>query len=154
VLGRSAKIFGKTFVNIWEGIKNTAKGVVNFIIGVMNKFLGGLERMLNNAIDGINKLIKLLNKVPGVKIKKLRDVDIPKIPSFQTGGIMPHTGLAYLHAGERVVPKSKTHGDVIFAPMITINAEVSSEYDVRQLANDLNKYWVSDFERAIKGRSI
>lgn len=28
------------------------------------------------------------------------------IPTFQTGGVMPHTGFAYLHKGEQVIPAS------------------------------------------------
>ena len=32
--------------------------------------------------------------------------NIPEIPGFQEGGIMPHTGLAYLHKGETIIPSN------------------------------------------------
>ena len=36
------------------------------------------------------------------------------IPSFASGGTMPHSGLAYLHAGETVTPADQSSkGDII-----------------------------------------
>jgi hypothetical protein len=73
-----------------------------------------------------------------------------KMPSFQTGGIMPETGLAYLHKGERVTPANEVNNSPNMN--ITINANVSSDYDVRRIAEQIKQYWVSDFERLTQRR--
>lgn len=144
---------GDFFKNVWEGIKNVFKGVINFIISLMNGWISGFESMINFAIRGLNALIKLINKVPGIKIGTIGEINLPRIPSFQTGGIMPNNGLAFLHAGERVIPKNQVNSGVInFSPTITVNANVSSSYDVRQLASDLNSYWAQDFQRMMRSR--
>jgi len=70
-----------------------------------------------------------------------------RISSFQTGGVMPYTGLAYLHKGETIIPAGSS-------PSITINAVISNDYDVRRLAEELKRYWVADYERVSAGRSI
>jgi len=52
------------------------------------------------------------------------------IPQFQRGGIMPYDGLAYLHAGERVIPASQhiTHSRVVHYHFShTWHAPISSE---------------------------
>jgi hypothetical protein len=63
---------------------------------------------------------------------------------------MPYTGLAMLHKGETITPAGQT----INNSPITINATVSSDYDVRRLADQLSKYWTNDMERQSKGRGI
>jgi len=35
-----------------------------------------------------------------------------------------------------------------------VNAVVNSDYDVRRLAEELKRYWVSDFERVSQGRTL
>jgi len=77
-----------------------------------------------------------------------------KILGFKTGGIMPNDGLAYLHKGEKVVPQHEVGLGSVGGPNIIINANISSDYDVRRLADQLKKYWVNDFERVSQGRSI
>ena len=74
------------------------------------------------------------------------------VPSFQKGGVMPHTGLAHLHAGETIIPAGQSGGSGVVN--ITINADVASDYDVRKIAEELKRYWVSDFERVSQGRTI
>ena len=71
--------------------------------------------------------------------------------SFQTGGIVPRTGPYLLHQGETVVPTGQTNNNI--SPNITINANISSDYDVRRLAEELKRYWVSDFDRVSQGRT-
>ncbi|MBE3092811.1 MAG: hypothetical protein IMZ51_04035 [Chloroflexi bacterium] len=155
------------FSIIIDGIKQMFQGLGTFVFGIFITIgnaitailIGALKIVLNvvtviidGVIWGVNLLIKAVNKVPGVNFKK---IDF-KMPSFQEGGIMPYTGMAYLHAGEKVIPKNqvgKVDGSVItFSPTISINAQVSSDYDVRKLADELNYYWAKDFERMIKGR--
>jgi len=53
--------------------------------------------------------------------------DVPKIPTYQTGGYVPTTGLALLHAGETVIPAGQGTG----GPAVVItNAHFGSEVDV------------------------
>jgi hypothetical protein len=69
---------------------------------------------------------------------------LKKILGFQTGGIMPYTGLAYLHQGEKITPAGQTTN---FTPNVTIYASVSNDMDIRSLADKLSRYWVSDYQR-------
>jgi len=51
-----------------------------------------------------------------------------EVPSFQTGGYVPHTGLALLHAGEYVVPKEENYKSVSFGDVsivVNTNGEVN-----------------------------
>jgi hypothetical protein len=43
--------------------------------------------------------------------------------------------------------------NMTYAPIITVNATVSSDYDVRKLAGELNKYWSADMDRISKSRN-
>ena len=142
------------FRNLWEGVKNIFKSAVNFLIDIVNNWIKGLEGALNFAIKGINLLIKAINLIPGVKIKELKDINLGRIPKLQTGGFIKEEGLAYLHAGETVVPKGESTGGgtINFAPNTTINASVSNEYDVRKLAEQLNYYWAQEFQRQLRNR--
>jgi len=57
------------------------------------------------------------------------------IPSFQTGGVMPHDGLASLHKGETIIPANQSGG-------VTVNIGVVQGLDAedisRALSNELN----------------
>ena len=45
-----------------------------------------------------------------------------------------------LHKGETVVPTTQGGG---FSPTVNINANIASDYDVRRLAEELKRYWVT-----------
>lgn len=84
---------GDFFGGIWDGIKNTFKSAINFLI-----------RGINIYIDGVNMAIKGMNIV-----NPFKDVpNIPHIPEFAKGGVMPGPigmpGLAIVHGGERITP--------------------------------------------------
>jgi hypothetical protein len=138
------------FTTVWNAIANFFKGIINTIISYINALISGFEGMLNFAIKGINALIKLINKIPGVNIGTIGEIRLGRIPSLQEGGFIQKEGLAYLHAGETVTPKGG--GGMVFSPNTTINATVSSSYDVRKLADELNSYWASDFQRLMRSR--
>ncbi len=142
------------FVKLWEGIKSTFKGSINFMISGLNFWIKSFESMINLAIKGLNTLIDLMNKIPGVSIKTIGDVNLGRIPSFQTGGIIPETGLALLHKGERVIPRSEINrrglgGTIIFAPVTNIEAVISSDMDLDRLAEEINRKLAPQFERAV-----
>jgi hypothetical protein len=138
---------------IGEGIKNMFRGVVNFVANILNALIG----LVISALAQIVRAAQWIwNKIPGhAKVTWYEDImssgaGKKLIPTFQTGGVMPHTGLAMLHAGETITPAGEQN--INNAPNITINATISSDYDVKRLADQLNKYWSSSFDRISKGR--
>jgi hypothetical protein len=137
-----------------EGIKNMFKGIANFIINIINSMVGLIISALAQLIRPIQWI---WNKVPGhAKVTWYEDIMAAGagknlIPTFAGGGIMPYTGLAMVHAGETITPPGQSINN---APVFNINANVSSDYDVRRLADQLSKYWVSDMERISKSRGI
>lgn len=141
------------FAKLWEGIKSIFKSAINFIISGINIWIGGFENMINFAIKGLNALIKLINKVPGVNIGTIGDVSFGKIPSFQTGGLVPETGPALLHKGEMVIPRSEVNrgagNNIVFAPVTNIEATISSDVDIDRLAEEINRRLAPQFERAV-----
>jgi len=143
------------FKKIWEGIKYIFKNAMNFIIKGMNLWIRGIETMINSAIKGLNALIRLINKVPGVNIRTIGKISLPKIPTFQTGGLITQTGPAFLHRGERVLPKNRAGGsEIVFSPTVYISSTINNEMDIRLLATRLNEFWVRDFERIAQTRGI
>jgi len=70
------------------------------------------ENMKNISISAIQAIIMELNKIPReiVTIHRINTIGgnsgnlFGNIPFFQEGGVMPHTGLAYLHEGETITP--------------------------------------------------
>lgn len=78
------------FHGIWDGIVSIAKGAINLIIGFINDMIGGFDSI---GID-----------VGPVHIHP----NIPKIPLLASGGFIQSSGLAFVHAGEAVVPRAQT----------------------------------------------
>lgn len=89
-------------------------------------FVFGLGAALNFAVPGLTALAGAFNALKGsmdaaaaaaaAVSSAISRIPTPSlgglfgllpIPSFQTGGIMPHTGFAYLHEGEQIVPKDE-----------------------------------------------
>lgn len=89
-------------------------------------FVFGLGAALNFAVPGLTALTGAFNALKGsmdaaaaaasAVSGAISRIPTPSlgglagllpIPSFQTGGIMPHTGFAYLHEGEQIVPKDE-----------------------------------------------
>ena len=82
---------------------------------------------------------------------------IGSLLGFAQGGIVPgpigSPVPAIVHGGERIIPvgsNSQSQPSV----NININANISSDYDVRRLSEELKRYWILDFERVSKGRTI
>jgi len=67
----------------------------------------------------------------------------------QFGGSIAKTGTYLLHAGERVASSQNTGygGGGAMTNNITINANVSNDYDVRRLADQIERYWGGKYGR-------
>jgi hypothetical protein len=137
-----------------EGIKNIFKGTANFVANIIN----ALVSLIISALAQLIRPIEWIwNKIPGhAKVTWYEDIMAAGagknlIPTFQGGGIMPYTGMAMLHAGETVTPPGQ---GINSAPVFNITANVSNDYDVRRLADQLSKYWTTDFERISKARGM
>lgn len=77
---------------------------------------------------------------------------------YQYGGYVPHTGPAFLHAGEYVVPRGQSMGAVApagrvyrvdYHPTIEIVATLRDHYDVEALKRDLDDLYKREMERVV-----
>tara|TARA_Y100000310_G_scaffold328644_1_gene397103 strand:- start:483 stop:1832 length:1350 start_codon:yes stop_codon:yes gene_type:complete len=155
--------------NTWDGIISIIGGVIKTIInlfrtigtavarifyGIFLTIRQVLREIINFVIDKINWVIEKINAVSGKVGITLGT--IPHIPAFQTGGYVPETGLAMLHAGEYVLPSHRVAGlgaggdtNVTFSPIITITG--NSPMDINRVKAQLTDDLVSEVERRIRG---
>lgn len=109
---------GSFFGNIWNVIKqqftNIGSTIGNAIGGafkaVVNSIISFAQNAINGFIGAINGAIGLINKIPGVNIKTISQLNIPKLAQ---GGVISQPTLAMVgEAGdEAVVPlKNNTQG--------------------------------------------
>ena len=120
--------FSNKFTEAWQGIKNAFSSVGSFFSGIWNTIkdtftnigvtignaIGGAfkhvvnsiinfaQNTINGFIRSINKAIGFINAIPGVNIKPLRELNIPKLKVGMAN--VPYDNyLALLHKGERVL---------------------------------------------------
>lgn len=112
--------------NVWNGIKNAFSGVISFFQNIANtvtSFFGGIidgvvngisstfksvlngaftvvEGVVNFFIDGLNGAIGIINAIPGVNIKKISRLSIPR---FEEGGFPDSASLFF--ANENGIPE-------------------------------------------------
>jgi len=162
--------FRGVFSRAWTAIKNVFKGVASFFGGIWDKIkskfsklgtaIGGaisgavaagingiisfIEKAINGAIHLINGAIKLINKIPGVEIGKIKDIKLPRVNWNAEGGIFDHPtvlqGVGEAGA-EAVIPLNKfwRKMDAIAANAsgtenITVNVYGSDNMNVDELA--------------------
>jgi phage-related protein len=106
-------------LHIWDGIMAPFRAVVNGIANIWNSTVGQLHFDVPGWIPGIGG----------------KGWNAPTIPTFQTGGVMPYTGLALLHAGETVLP---TQNGPIGPAVVIHNVNLSTELDVDAFGRKLS----------------
>jgi len=74
---------------LWLGISSLVDIIVGSLIFAIKCLWFGIASFING-------IISLINLIPGVNIGLI------PLPTFQYGGVMPHTGLAWLEKDERV----------------------------------------------------
>jgi len=88
-------LFEKVLVQAIKNVGTTIAGIVN-IIGTVSR---AIESIINKIIDGINKLIRVINLIkPGEDIKQLSNVDFTPNSDQRVGGVQLPFG------GQSVVP--------------------------------------------------
>jgi len=131
------------FKAAWDWIASTIGTVVGWFAAVPGK-IAGVFSGLTGAITGpfkaaFNAIANIWNSTVGSLSFKIpgwvpglggKGFSMPKIPTFQYGGVMPYTGLALLHQGETVIPATAP-GPARTGPAVHIeNAVFATELDV------------------------
>lgn len=91
--------WGTFFSGLWDSItetfsdigSNIASAISDSVESGINGLLKWVEGAVNDVIDVINGAIDLINVVPGVSLKKIKDVSIPRLAS---GGVAHEPMLA------------------------------------------------------------
>lgn len=136
-----------SMANIWNAIWSTIKGIINSIIG-------GVEKLCNTVIKGLNKIIKPLTnvgntvlKAVGIKNFSFSAIGQVSLPRLNIGtDMVKQEGLAYLHAGEKVVP-----ADVVKGGYTGENSNEETNNLLRQLITTLEE---KDFDVSIDSDDI
>jgi len=138
---------------IIDWFKKLPGAIFNWIKGIPGKILDVFRGIGKQIYDMI--MPKSVQKVLGWASKGISAVG--DFLGFAQGGIVPgplgKPMMAMVHGGETITPAGKT-GATVLSPTFNINANISSDYDVRKLAEELKRYWVQDFERVSQGRGI
>lgn len=116
-LNNTLDMFGLTWGNVWEGIKQTTVRIVGAVITLV-------QEMINTVIKGINGIIRAINKVSNAAadvLGKDNKLEISEIKEVDFGGAdMLRTG--------------KMGGDTV---NITIMGDVSGEELIRNVQNQV-----------------
>jgi len=132
----------------WTSMNNLNVEKTKSTVNQINKELENISKDINTTVTTTHVIKAKYDLGVFNSIAKLLH-----LPGYAMGGLVPETGPAILHKGEQVIPANQVgSGQIIFSPATTINANVSSSYDVRQLADELNKYWAQDFQRMMRSR--
>lgn len=107
-------VFGKVtgfFTDVWTKIKNifskvgevVGNAITNTVKKAINAVLSTAVKIINGFIGAINLAISAINLIPGVNIKKLSQLDTPKLAK---GGVVDTATLALIgeRGKEAVVP--------------------------------------------------
>lgn len=135
IVDNVAKAIKNAFAKLWDGIKSIFSGVGNFfkntfnsvvnifknigstvgdaisgaVKGAINKVLSTATSIINGFIKAINLAISVINAIPGVNIKKLSTLDVPKLAR---GGIVDRATFAEIgeNGREAVLPLENNTG--------------------------------------------
>ncbi len=145
----------------WEFIKTFIHQKVVGIKKDFKEFMDSFSTENKQKIDDMVFVIKALGFALGIVAKALRAINLSRrlsgplsagitgalaakglglgVPSFQTGGFVPHTGMYKLHAGETVSQSGFSSN-----PTIIINA--SPGMDIDRLVSEVSDRISGDFE--------
>lgn len=85
-----------TITSIFKNVGSTiANAITNTVKTAINRVLSGAVKIINGFISAINFAIDIINAIPGVKISRLSQLEVPQLAK---GGIA--TGDTLAHIGE------------------------------------------------------
>lgn len=118
------------FSKIWDFIGNIAKSIGNIfgnaIKGTVNAIIGFAEKTINGFLKAINVAIDVINAIPGVNIKRLTLLDIPRLASgtVATGPMVAEIGE---YSGAKTNPEIVSPEDRIYANMVKALRETKDD---------------------------
>ena len=97
---------------IFDGVSNGVGNLLNKGAEIAKKFVNAIINFVNsNLIDKVNRMLEFTIALPFVDDIKVNPPDIPRIPTFDTGGVVPgrrgSPQLVLAHGGETVLPTHK-----------------------------------------------
>ncbi|MBQ8803483.1 MAG: hypothetical protein IJZ53_07620 [Tyzzerella sp.] len=147
VFGTVVDFFGNLFDKVKSKFKAIGSAVGDAIGGafktVINGVLSTVENTINKAIRFINSAIKVINKIPGVDISKVKEVSLPRLA--QGGFVKKNTPqLAVIgdnrHQGEVVAPEDKLE-------QMAVNAARIASGNGNKKSNEIMEYMVTLLQR-------
>lgn len=96
VMSRVGSFISKVFTgiqNAWNGLTSFVSGVFDGVSSAVQSLVSQVKGFINGVIGGINSAIGIINKIPGVKIGK--------IPQLQSGTSSFSGGMARMNEGGR-----------------------------------------------------
>ena len=149
----------------WEGLMK----FMNWVGGLIKFGWDGLMRLFGTIVNGIktswdklmsigttvfNKLKSFFENIMSLIKNAFKKDDKKDKGGKAVGGSIDKTGMYQLHAGERVLTAGQTQrnsggSSYSFNMPITINATVSSDIDIRQLASKLAELQETELRRRV-----
>jgi hypothetical protein len=138
-MGQIYTVWSGIFADVFNDIRAALLGAWGVLTTLWNWFDTVIGDIWKGIGDGINMIRTILNDIAGA----LKAVGNAVNPSnwgselagmFQTGGIVPKTGLALVHAGEMIIPSGGG------APSINVTVTgntISSAMDLNNIANQV-----------------
>jgi hypothetical protein len=128
-----------SFNSTSTAVNNTSDSINNLVPDVTDTLIENVD-LTTEAFDNQADAIAAATS----EIEKYRNIastvgnmsfSAGNIPSYQLGGKVEQTGLAYLHAGEEVIPKGGGVGNINVS--VNIAGGISSDIDVKNLAQEV-----------------
>ena len=109
----------------WDSLVSFAKGLPGRITSAVSGMWDGMKNAFKSAMNWIiDKWNGFHLSFPGIMGQGAFSVNMPQIPRFHSGGLVPGSGdtLALLQGGERVIPRNQANGgntyNLIFPDML------------------------------------
>ena len=111
---------GSFFSGTWDTIKdifinvgtNIGEAIGGAFKSAMNNALATVERAVNNAIGFINGAINIINDIPGVSIRHVGEVSLPRLAK---GGVLKNGQAIMAEAGPELI--QMVNGEAVVTPL-------------------------------------
>ena len=130
------------FSKIWDFISSVAKGIgdvfKNSIRGVVNAIISFAENTINGFLKAINLAISVINAIPGVNIKKLT---LLKIPRLAGGGVAKGPSVVEIgeYSGAKSNPEIVSPRDMMYDTIVKALRE-NKDTNITQQSTEMTIY--------------